>query len=229
MRVLCLWIFLLSSSSLLSLSGSLSVPASGDLSCTPSSAISASRLVVVKLGPCLRRGRFRRACDAERAKVRTDSDPPRCHSGGPACPARFWAAYCHASSGGTDKAVTAARSSTLSSVFQQTAHVSFGSEALSNAQSAIMFSVAPLTSLSAMRRRLILIRLRASANSLLCRPIPLVKRLALIRAGCARSSIAVSSGENRWRTGKRRGLDPSCRVGGLPSSARLTRAQLPAI
>ena len=139
MRVLCLWIFLLSSSSLLSLSGSLSVPASGDLSCTPSSAISASRLVVVKLGPCLRRGRFRRACDAERAKVRTDSDPPRCHSGGPACPARFWAAYCHASSGGTDKAVTAARSSTLSSVFQQTAHVSFGSEALSNAQSAIMF------------------------------------------------------------------------------------------
>jgi len=49
MRVLCVWTFVLSSSSLLWSSGSLSVPASGDLSCTPdpSSAISASRLVVV--------------------------------------------------------------------------------------------------------------------------------------------------------------------------------------
>jgi len=63
----------------------------------------------------------------------------------------FWAAYSnHVSSGGTDKAVTAARSSTLSSVSQETAHVSSGSEALSNAQSAIMFSVVPLQSLSVM-------------------------------------------------------------------------------
>jgi hypothetical protein len=58
----------------------------------------------------------------------------------------FWASYRNrASSADPAKAVTAARSS------QETAHIdSSGSEGLSNAQSAIMFSIAPLTSLSAM-------------------------------------------------------------------------------
>jgi hypothetical protein len=64
----------------------------------------------------------------------------------------FWASYRnHASSADPAKAVTAAQSSTSSSMSQETAHIeSSGSEGLSNAQSAIMFSIAPLTSLSAM-------------------------------------------------------------------------------
>src|SRR6516162_2101403 len=49
------------------------------------------------------------------------------------------------------KPVTAARSSTSSSMSRETAYIDpSGSEGLSNAQSAIMFSIAPLTSLSAM-------------------------------------------------------------------------------
>jgi len=64
----------------------------------------------------------------------------------------LWASYRnHASSADPAKAVTAVRSSTPSSMSQETAHTdSSGSEGLSNAQSAIMFSIAPLTSLPAM-------------------------------------------------------------------------------
>jgi hypothetical protein len=64
----------------------------------------------------------------------------------------FWTSYRnHASSADPAKAVTAARSTTSSSMSQETAHIdSSGSEGLSNAQSAITFSIAPLTSLSAM-------------------------------------------------------------------------------
>ena len=64
----------------------------------------------------------------------------------------LWASYRnHASSADPAKAVTAVRSSTPSSMSQETAHTdSSGSEELSNAQSAIMFSIAPLTSLPAM-------------------------------------------------------------------------------
>jgi len=64
----------------------------------------------------------------------------------------LWASYRnHASSADPAKAVTAVRSSTPSSMSRETAHIdSSGSEGLSNAQSAIMFSIAPLTSLPAM-------------------------------------------------------------------------------
>jgi hypothetical protein len=63
----------------------------------------------------------------------------------------FWTSYRnHASSADPAKAVTAVRSST-SSRSQETAYIDpSGSEGLSNAQSAIMFSIAPLTSLPAM-------------------------------------------------------------------------------
>jgi hypothetical protein len=64
----------------------------------------------------------------------------------------FWASYrYHASSADPAKAVTAVRSSTSSSISQETALIDpSGSEGLSKIQSAIMFSIAPLTSLSAM-------------------------------------------------------------------------------
>lgn len=64
----------------------------------------------------------------------------------------FWASYRnHASSPDPAKAVTAVRSPAPSSMSEETARIdSSGSERLSNAQSAIMFSTAPLTSLSAM-------------------------------------------------------------------------------
>ena len=64
----------------------------------------------------------------------------------------FWASYRnYPSSADPAKAVTSALSSTSSSMSQETAHIdASGSEGLSNAQSAIMFSIAPLTSLSAM-------------------------------------------------------------------------------
>src|SRR5215813_11977022 len=72
---------------------------------------------------------------------RTGCDPYRYRSG----------SRNHASSADPAKAVTAVRSSTSSSVSQGTAYIdSSGSEGLSNAQNAIMFSIAPLTSLSAM-------------------------------------------------------------------------------
>jgi hypothetical protein len=63
----------------------------------------------------------------------------------------FWASYRnHASSAAPAKAASAARSSTSSSMSQKAAHTdSAGGADLSNAQSAIMFSMAPLTSLSA--------------------------------------------------------------------------------
>ena len=66
--------------------------------------------------------------------------------------ALFWASYRnHTPSAAPAKAVPAARSPTSSSASQQTAHIgSSGAEELSNAQSAIMFSIAPLTALSAM-------------------------------------------------------------------------------
>ena len=55
----------------------------------------------------------------------------------------FWASYrYYPSSADLAKAVTAVRSSTPSSMSQETAHIdSFGNEGLSNAQSAIMFSI----------------------------------------------------------------------------------------
>ena len=64
----------------------------------------------------------------------------------------FWASYRHrASWAAPAKTVSAARSSTSSSMSRETAHIDSSSgEDLSNAQSAIMFSIAPLTSLSAM-------------------------------------------------------------------------------
>src|SRR5262245_63224899 len=64
----------------------------------------------------------------------------------------FWAPYRnHASSADPAEAVTAVRSSTSALMSQETAHIdSSGSEGLNNAQRAIMFSIAPLTSLSAM-------------------------------------------------------------------------------
>jgi hypothetical protein len=64
----------------------------------------------------------------------------------------FWASYRnHVSSPDPAKAVTAVRSSAPSSVSEETARIdTSGSEGLSSAQSAIMFSTAPLTSLSAM-------------------------------------------------------------------------------
>jgi hypothetical protein len=64
----------------------------------------------------------------------------------------FWASYRNrASPADPAKAVTAARSSTSSSMSQETAHTDpSGSEGLGNAQSAIAFSLAPRTSLSAM-------------------------------------------------------------------------------
>ena len=64
----------------------------------------------------------------------------------------LWASYRNrGSSADPAKPVTAARSSTSSSMSRETAHIdSSGSEGLSNAQSAIMFSIAPLTSLPAM-------------------------------------------------------------------------------
>ena len=64
----------------------------------------------------------------------------------------FWASYRnYSSSADPTTAVAALRSSTSSSMPQETAYLdaSSGSEGLSNAQSAIMFSIAPLTSLSA--------------------------------------------------------------------------------
>ena len=64
----------------------------------------------------------------------------------------FWASYRNrVSSADPAKPLIANRSSTSSSMSQETGHIdSSGSEGLSNAQSAIMFSIAPLTSLSAM-------------------------------------------------------------------------------
>jgi hypothetical protein len=64
----------------------------------------------------------------------------------------FWASYRkHPSSPDPAKAVTVGRSSIASSMSEETARIdASGSEGLSNAQSAIMFSIAPLTSLSAM-------------------------------------------------------------------------------
>ena len=64
----------------------------------------------------------------------------------------FWASYRNrVSSADPAKPLIANRSSTSSSMSQETGHIdSSGSEGLGNAQSAIMFSVAPLTSLSAM-------------------------------------------------------------------------------
>ncbi len=61
----------------------------------------------------------------------------------------FWALYrYHTSSTAPAKAVAAARSSASPSTSQQTAPID---ERLRNAEHAIMFSIAPLTSLSAMR------------------------------------------------------------------------------
>src|SRR6478752_1621201 len=63
----------------------------------------------------------------------------------------FWASYRHrASSAAPAKTVSVARSSTSSSMSRETAHIDSSSgEDLGKAQSAILFSSTPLTSLSA--------------------------------------------------------------------------------
>jgi hypothetical protein len=61
----------------------------------------------------------------------------------------FWASYRYPSSADPGISATPAPPSTPSSMSQETAHIdASGSEGSSNAQSAIMFSIAPLTSLS---------------------------------------------------------------------------------
>src|SRR5262249_43777571 len=64
----------------------------------------------------------------------------------------FWAAYRnYHSSAEPAKELAAVRPSTSSSMTQEAAHIdASGSDGLSNARSAIMFSIAPLTSLSTM-------------------------------------------------------------------------------
>ena len=152
LRHLCFWTFLLSTS-LLPLSGGLPTPASIDSCRTsgPSSAISASWLVVVKMRSSFLAGAFGEFL----IPVKRKSLPTVIRLVVVLAPllvaSLFWTSYHnHASSAAPTKATTAARSSTSSSMTQRTAHIdSSGSEGLSNAQSAILFSVAPLTSLSA--------------------------------------------------------------------------------
>jgi hypothetical protein len=120
------------------------------------------------------------------AKVPTEGEPSRCHFDSLLVASLVWTSYRnHASSADPAKAVTAG-SSTPSSMSQETAHiVSSGSEGLSNAQSAIMFFIAPLTSLSVMTTQVDPDPVTSFRN-LLRRPILHVKSLTSIRAGCAR-------------------------------------------
>ena len=145
LRHLYLWIFLLSSG-LLRLSGSLSISASVNSYRTagPSPTISASRVVVViKVSSLPLSESFR--CRLERKSLTTLIRlavvlVPLLVA------ALFWAFYRYQVSSAA-KGVTAAQSSASPSKSQQTAPFD---ERLSNAERAIMFSIAPLTSLSAM-------------------------------------------------------------------------------
>ena len=98
----------------------------------------------------------------------------------------YWVFYrYHISSAA--KGVTAAQSSASPSKSQQTAPID---ERLSNAERAIMFSIAPLTSPPAVMTPVDPDPVASFRQLLRCRPGVRVKRLALIRAGYARSSIA---------------------------------------
>ena len=154
LRHLCLWTFLLSSGLLL-LSGSLPVPASVDSCRTPgpSQAISASWLVVVKNAVF----GFVASVFGElpMPAERTFLLPVICLAV-VLVPllgvALFWALPQHTPPAARAKAVTAVPTS--SSASQQTAHIdSSGAEELREAESAIIFSISLLTSLSAMTPR----------------------------------------------------------------------------
>ena len=140
LRHLYLWIFLLSSG-LLRLSGSLSISASVNSYRTagPSPAISASWVVVViKVSSLPLSESFR--CRPERKSL-----PTLIRLAVVLVPllvaALFWAFYRYQVSSAA-KGVTAAQSSASPSKSQQTAPID---ERLSNAERAIMFSIAPLT------------------------------------------------------------------------------------
>ena len=140
LRHLYLWIFLLSSG-LLRLSGSLSVSASVNSYRTagPSPTISASWVVVViKVSSLPLSESFR--CRPERKSL-----PTLIRLAVVLVPllvaALFWAFYRYQVSSAA-KGVTAAQSSASPSKSQQTAPID---ERLSNAERAIMFSIAPLT------------------------------------------------------------------------------------
>ena len=187
LRHLCLWTFLLSSG-LLFLSGSLPVSASVNSCRTagPSSAVSASRLVVVMKASSLPLSESFR-CRLERKSLPTPMR--RAVVLAPLLVASlFWASYrYHVSSAAPVKGVTAAQSSVSPSKSQQTAPID---ERLSNAERAIMFSIAPLTSLSAMMTPVDPDPVASFRQLIALPPGTRVKRLALIRAGYARSSIA---------------------------------------
>jgi hypothetical protein len=146
LRHVYLWTFLLSSGLLL-LSGCLPVSASVNSCRTagPSPAVSASRVVVVmkvSLG----------LSESFRSRLERKSLPTLIRLALVLAPllvaSLFWAFYrYHISSAAPAKGVTAAQSSASPLKSQQTAAID---ERLSNAERAIMFSMAPLTSLSAM-------------------------------------------------------------------------------
>lgn len=152
LRHLRLCTFLLSTS-FLPLSGGLPTPASIDSCRTsgPSPTISASRLVVVKMRSSLVAGAFGGLPNPARRKFLSIVIRLAVVLAPVLVASVFWAAYRnHGSSAAPAKAVTAARSPASPSISQETAHLdSSSSEGLSNAQSAILFSVAPLTSLPA--------------------------------------------------------------------------------
>ena len=145
LRHLYLWIFLLSSG-LLRLSGSLSISPSVNSYRTagPSPAVSASRVVVVMKVSSLP------LSESFRCRLERKSLPTLMLLAVVLVPllvaALFWAFYRYQVSSAA-KGVTAAQSSASPSKSQQTAPID---ERLSNAERAIMFSIAPLTSLSAM-------------------------------------------------------------------------------
>ena len=145
LRHLYLWIFLLSSG-LLRLSGSLSISPSVNSYRTagPSPAVSASRVVVVMKVSSLP------LSESFRCRLERKSLPTLMLLAVVLVPllvaALFWALYRYQVSSAA-KGVTAAQSSASPSKSQQTAPID---ERLSNAERAIMFSIAPLTSLSAM-------------------------------------------------------------------------------
>jgi hypothetical protein len=145
LRHVYLWTFLLSSGLLL-LSGCLPVSASVNSCRTagPSPAVSASRVVVVMKVSSLP------LSESFRCRLERKSLPILMLLAVVLVPllvaALFWAFYRYQVSSAA-KGVTAAQSSASPSKSQQTAPID---ERLSNAERAIMFSIAPLTSLSAM-------------------------------------------------------------------------------
>ena len=140
LRHLYLWIFLLSSG-LLRLSGSLSISPSVNSYRTagPSPAVSASRVVVVMKVSSLP------LSESFRCRLERKSLPTLMLLAVVLVPllvaALFWAFYRYQVSSAA-KGVTAAQSSASPSKSQQTAPID---ERLSNAERAIMFSIAPLT------------------------------------------------------------------------------------